>query len=150
MIQEHVRVLFLQNGLKFENKTRPLTDVVSVLQRETVGEARYPQVPLCSQTIQLVLHNVLSLCQSQKRPHVVCHTHERTQRWIAIQLVKSKLTHTVLSIVFFLCSKICSWTPLTSLQSTWISEVISVVVGEGLHVPGAVRLAETQLLGGSQ
>lgn len=53
-----------------------LTDVVPVMECVAVGQARYSQVSLSTQTIQHILDKVLPLCQGQENLHVVCHTHK--------------------------------------------------------------------------
>lgn len=66
--------------LHTENMTKAqttLTDVVSFLQHAALRQAGYPQVPLHPQSIQLILHYVLSLRQREKHLHVICHTHEQ-------------------------------------------------------------------------
>lgn len=80
--------------LHTENMTKAqttLTDVVSFLQHAALRQAGYPQVPLHPQSIQLILHYVLSLRQREKHLHVICHTHE--QRCI-------KQTHIEINLFF--------------------------------------------------
>lgn len=54
-------IILLIPDLKSENTVKIPTDVRSALQYEAVRQAGYFQVPLCPQTVQLILHYVVAL-----------------------------------------------------------------------------------------
>lgn len=58
-----------------------LTDVVTVMECAVVRQARYSQVLLGTQAVQLTLDDELPFSQAQESLHVVCciqYTHEDT------------------------------------------------------------------------